>query len=44
MSATMPFNLFLSGPSCHHCLIRVKSVNDHRDHMVQGYSQQPCTM
>ncbi|CAI9599245.1 unnamed protein product [Staurois parvus] len=21
-----------------------KSVNDHRDHMVQGYSQQPCTM
>ncbi|CAI9558813.1 unnamed protein product [Staurois parvus] len=23
---------------------RVKSVNDHRDHMVQGYSQQPCTM
>ncbi|CAI9564514.1 unnamed protein product [Staurois parvus] len=25
-------------------LLRVKSVNDHRGHMVQGYSQQPCTM
>ncbi|CAI9531474.1 unnamed protein product [Staurois parvus] len=22
----------------------VKSVNYHRDHMAQGYSQQPCTM
>ncbi|CAI9605664.1 unnamed protein product [Staurois parvus] len=22
----------------------VKSVNDHRGHMVQGYSQQPCTI
>ncbi|CAI9568075.1 unnamed protein product [Staurois parvus] len=30
--------------SSHHCLLLVKSVNDHRGHMVQGYSQQPCTM
>ncbi|CAI9547212.1 unnamed protein product [Staurois parvus] len=22
----------------------VKSGNDHRGHMIQGYSQQPCTM
>ncbi|CAI9571540.1 unnamed protein product, partial [Staurois parvus] len=25
-------------------LLQLKSVNDHRGHMVQSYSQQPCTM
>ncbi|CAI9541762.1 unnamed protein product, partial [Staurois parvus] len=32
------------GPVRRSSLLRVNSVNDHSGHMVQGYSQQPCTL